>query len=60
MMLVSVAMMLLCVMLGGFMIRSCMGKRNSVEEVKKAGSDIKKIIDKKSMLKFKGENRPWT
>lgn len=27
MMIVSVGMMLLCIMLGGFMIRSCMGKQ---------------------------------
>jgi len=27
MMLVSVAIMLLCVMFGGFMIKSCMGKK---------------------------------
>lgn len=57
MMLVSVAMMLLCIMLGGFMIRSCMGKTNSSSEAKQSISDIKKIIDKKALLKIKRESR---
>ncbi|HDU2479342.1 TPA: hypothetical protein RE146_000076 [Klebsiella aerogenes] len=57
MMLVSVAMMLLCIMLGGFMIRSCMGKTNSSSEAKQSISDIKKIVDKKALLKIKRESR---
>ncbi|MDX6877745.1 hypothetical protein [Klebsiella pneumoniae] len=57
MMLVSVAMMLLCIMLGGFMIRSCMGKTNSSSEAKQSIFDIKKIIDKKALLKIKRESR---
>jgi len=57
MMLVSVAMMLLCVMFGGFIIRSCMGKKDSSSEIKQSITDVKKIIDKKAMLKIKRENR---
>ena len=57
MIIVSVGMMLLCIMLGGFMIRSCMGKRNSSSEAKQSISDIKKIVDKKALLKIKRESR---
>lgn len=57
MMLVSVAMMILCIMLGGFMIRSCMDKKYSSSEMKQSISDVKKIIDKKALLKLKRENR---
>ncbi|MEY8647392.1 hypothetical protein AALP86_13025 [Klebsiella pasteurii] len=57
MMIVSVGMMLLCVMLGGFMIRSCMGKTNSSSEAKQAISDVRKIIDKKALIKYKRNNR---
>ncbi|MDJ7175755.1 hypothetical protein LD780_20575, partial [Salmonella enterica] len=53
MMIVSVGMMLLCIMLGGFMIRSCMGKTNSSSEAKQAISDVRKIIDKKELIKYK-------
>ncbi len=57
MMFVSVAMVILCIMLGGFMIRSCMGKKDSSSEAKQAISDVRKMIDKKELLKFKRENR---
>lgn len=57
MMLVSVGIMLLCIMLGGFMIRSCMGKTNSSSEAKQAISDVRKIIDKKALIKYKRSNR---
>ncbi|EKE1946090.1 hypothetical protein OTV44_003970 [Salmonella enterica] len=57
MMLVSVGMMLLCIMLGGFMIRSCIGKTNSSSEAKQAISDVRKIIDKKALIKYKRNNR---
>ncbi|EMJ0645996.1 hypothetical protein V7I85_002895 [Salmonella enterica] len=53
MMIVSVGMMLLYIMLGGFMIRSCMGKTNSSSEAKQAISDVRKIIDKKELIKYK-------
>lgn len=53
MMIVSVGMMLFCIMLGGFMIRSCMGKTNSSSEAKQAISDVRKIIDKKELIKYK-------
>ncbi|MCB8450190.1 MULTISPECIES: hypothetical protein [Enterobacteriaceae] len=56
-MIIAIAMMLLCIMLGGFMIRSCMGKRNSSSEAKQSISDIKKIVDKKALLKIKRESR---
>ena len=45
-MIIAIAMMLLCIMLGGFMIRSCMGKTNSSSEAKQSISDVRKIIDK--------------
>ncbi|ELK3506660.1 hypothetical protein RU373_004266 [Salmonella enterica] len=57
MMIVSVGMMLLCIMLGGFMIRSCIGKTNSSSEAKQAISDVRKIIDKKALIKYKRNNR---
>ncbi|WP_434637216.1 hypothetical protein ACMYSK_17300 [Klebsiella sp. I138] len=57
MMLVSVGMMILCIMLGGFMIRSCTGKKDSSSEMKQSISDVRKMIDKKELLKLKRENR---
>ncbi|MEF7363421.1 hypothetical protein U9113_22655 [Escherichia coli] len=57
MMVVSVGMMLLCIMLGGFMIRSCTGKTNSSSEAKQAISDVRKIIDKKALIKYKRNNK---
>ncbi len=56
-MIIAIAMMLLCIMLGGFMIRSCMGKTNSSSEAKQSISDIKKIVDKKVLLKIKRESK---
>ncbi|SCA35846.1 Uncharacterised protein [Klebsiella pneumoniae] len=56
-MIVSVGMMILCIMLGGFMIRSCMGKTNSSSEAKQAISDVRKMIDKKALIKYKRNNR---
>lgn len=56
-MIVSVGMMLLCIMLGGFMIRSCTGKTNSSSEAKQAISDVRKMIDKKALIKYKRNNR---
>lgn len=57
MMLVSVGMMILCIMLGGFMIRSCMGKKDSSSEMKQSISDVRKMIDKKALIKYKRSNR---
>ncbi|HGM5271127.1 TPA: hypothetical protein ACKPZL_002943 [Serratia marcescens] len=57
MMLMSVAMVILCIMLGGFMIRICTGKKNSSSEAKQAISDVRKIIDKKALIKYKRNNR---
>ncbi|MGP3039213.1 MULTISPECIES: hypothetical protein [Serratia] len=57
MMLMSVAMVILCIMLGGFMIRICTGKTNSSSEAKQAISDVRKIIDKKALIKYKRNNR---
>lgn len=57
MMIVSVGMMILCIMLGGFMIRSCMGKTNSSSEAKQTISDVRKMIDKKALIKYKRNNR---
>ncbi len=57
MMLVSVGMMLLCILLGAFMIRSCMGKTNTSSEAKQAISDVRKMIDKKALIKYKMNNR---
>lgn len=56
MMLVSVGMMILCIMLGGFMIRSCMGKKDSSSEMKQSISDVRKMIDKKALIKYKRNN----
>lgn len=53
MMIVSVGMMLLCIMLGGFMIRSCMGKTNTSSEAKQSISEVRKMIDKKELIKYK-------
>lgn len=57
MMLVSVGMMLLCILLGAFMNRSCIGKTNTSSEAKQAISDVRKIIDKKALIKYKRNNR---
>ena len=57
MMLVSVGMMLLCILLGAFMIRSCMGKTNTSSEAKQAISDVRKMIDEKALIKYKRNNR---
>ncbi len=58
-MIIAIGMMLLCIMLGGFMIRSCMGKTNSSSEAKQSISDVRKMIDKKSLIKYKRSNRIW-
>ncbi|MGQ4609566.1 hypothetical protein ACUIG8_19865 [Raoultella ornithinolytica] len=52
-MIIAIAMMLLCILLGAFMIRSCMGKINTSSEAKQAISDVRKIIDKKELIKYK-------
>lgn len=52
-MIIAIAMMLLCVLLGAFMIRSCIGKTNTSSETKQAISDVRKIIDKKELIKYK-------
>ncbi|MBA0216227.1 hypothetical protein H4F33_16310 [Pectobacterium brasiliense] len=57
MMIVSIGMMLLCILLGAFMIRSCIGKTNTSSEAKQAISDVRKIIDKKALIKYKRSNR---
>lgn len=57
MMIMSVAMVILCIMLGGFMIRSCTGKTNSASEAKQAISEVRKMIDKKALIKYKMNNR---
>ncbi|EQA4949346.1 hypothetical protein WCL83_000567 [Salmonella enterica subsp. diarizonae serovar 47:i:z53] len=57
MMIVSVGIMLLCILLGAFMIRSCIGKTNTSSEAKQAISDVRKIIDKKALIKYKRNNR---
>lgn len=57
MMFMSVVMVILFIMLGGFMIRSCTGKTNSSSEAKQAISDVKKIIDKKALIKYKRSNK---
>lgn len=57
MMIMSVAMVIICIMLGGFMIRSCTGKTNSSSEAKQAISDVRKMIDKKALIKYKRNNR---
>lgn len=46
--------MLLCILLGAFMIRSCIGKTNTSSEAKQAISDVRKIIDKKHGLNIRG------
>jgi hypothetical protein len=56
-MIIAIGMMLLCIMLGGGMIRSCIGKTNSSSEAKQAISDVRKIIDKKALIKYKRSNR---
>ena len=56
-MIIAIAMMLLCIMLGGFMIRSCSGKKDSSSEAKQSISDVRKMIDKKSLIKYKRINR---
>ena len=56
-MIIAIGMMLLCIMLGGFMIRSCMGKTNSSSEAKQSISDVRKMIDKKALIKYKRSNR---
>lgn len=56
-MLVSIGIMLLCILLGAFMIRSCMGKTNTSSEAKQAISDVRKMIDKKALIKYKRNNR---
>lgn len=57
MMLVSIGMMLLCILLGAFMIRSCMGKTNTSSEARQAISEVRKMIDKKALIKYKRNNR---
>ncbi|WP_171016401.1 hypothetical protein [Klebsiella grimontii] len=57
MMIMSVVMVILCIMLGGFMIRSCTGKTNSSSEEKQAISEVRKMIDKKALIKYKRNNR---
>ncbi|MFS9381210.1 hypothetical protein QNN88_11010 [Citrobacter sp. ANG330] len=52
-MIIAIAMMLLCILLGAFMIRSCMSKTNTSSEAKQAISDVRKIIDKKELIKYK-------
>lgn len=49
--------MLLCILLGAFMIRSCIGKTNTSSEAKQAISDVRKMIDKKALIKYKRSNR---
>ena len=56
-MIIAIGMMLLCIMLVGFMIRSCTGKTNSSSEAKQAISDVRKMIDKKALIKYKRNNR---
>jgi len=56
-MIIAIGMMFLCIMLGGFMIRSCMGKTNSSSEAKQAISEVRKMIDKKALIKYKRNNR---
>lgn len=58
-MIIAIAMMLLCIMLGGFMIRSCMGKKDSSSEAKQSILDVRKMIDKKALIKYKRSNRIW-
>ena len=56
-MIIAIAMMLLCILLGAFMIRSCMGKTNTSSEAKQAISEVRKMIDKKALIKYKRNNR---
>lgn len=58
-MIIAIAMMLLCILLGAFMIRSCMGKTNTSSEAKQAISDVRKIIDKKELIKYKKRHQQW-
>ena len=53
------SVVILCIMLGGFMIRSCTGKTNSSSEAKQAISDVRKMIDKKALIKYKRSNKIW-
>ena len=46
MMIMSVAMVILCIMLGGFMIRSCTGKTNTSSEAKQAISEVREGANK--------------
>jgi hypothetical protein len=39
------------------MIRSCTGKTNSSSEAKQAISEVRKMIDKKALIKYKRNNR---
>jgi hypothetical protein len=57
MMFMSVAMVILCIVLGGFIIRSCMGKKDSSSEAKQSISEVKKMVDKKSLIAYKRNNR---
>lgn len=57
-MIIAIAMMLLCILLGAFMIRSCMGKTNTSSEATQAISDVRKIIDKKELIKYKKRHQP--
>ena len=57
MMFFIIQLVILCITLGGFMIRSCTGKTNSSSEAKQAISDVKKIIDKKALIKYKRSNK---
>lgn len=58
-MIIAIAMMLLCILLVAFMIRSCMGKTNTSSEAKQAISDVRKIIDKKELIKYKKRHQQW-
>lgn len=58
-MIIAIAMMLLCILLGVFMIRSCMGKTNTSSEATQAISDVRKIIDKKELIKYKKRHQQW-
>lgn len=39
------------------MTRSCTGKTKSSSEAKQAISDVRKMIDKKALIKYKRNNR---
>ncbi|WP_336995195.1 hypothetical protein [Leclercia adecarboxylata] len=57
MMVFIILLVILCITLGGFMIRSCTAKTNSSSEAKQTISDVKSIIDKKELLKYKRSKR---